>query len=405
MIAEQPADLAYRQLYYYLHKVVDQAIGRILDSLEASGMADDTIVVFTSDHGDLLGAHGGLQQKWCNAFDEATRVPMIVTGPGDRATPPVASRTPTSHVDLIPTLMGLAGIDVERAAAGVAAHHAEARPLPGRDLSGLLTGKASPASVASADLLHDRGRRDPRSQPDQHASPASRSRRSSSRRTSSRSSPRSRPVTAAPPSCGSSTTTTSASTTGTPTTASPPNPFAAPAAEPVFEMHNLTADPEERHNRAERVPGEAEPAPVHSRQPTRRQATASHTSQSEWLTGVDARAGPPDCLSSYPARRRDGRSVNLFVAIVIVVTRRSLAIVAMLWVRRRAPDGSYFNDGDRAAGVFGVLATGFAVLLGFVVFLAFTSYDSARAGAETEARIVAQQVETAQLFPPAVSAS
>ena len=54
-------------------------------------------------------------------------------------------------------------------------------------------------------------------------------------------------------------------------------------------------------------------------------------------------------------------------------------------------------------GVFGVLSTGFAVLLGFVVFLAFTSYDSARAGAESEARIVAQQVETAQLLPPAVS--
>ena len=72
----------------------------------------------------------------------------------------------------------------------------------------------------------------------------------------------------------------------------------------------------------------------------------------------------------------------------------------MLLVRRNAPDGSYFHDGDRAAGVFGVLATGFAVLLGFVVFLAFTSYDAARAGAETEALIVAQQVETAQFFPP-----
>ena len=156
MIAEQPADLAYRQLYYYLHKVVDQAIGRILDSLEASGMADDTIVVFTSDHGDLLGAHGGLQQKWCNAFDEATHVPMIVRGPGIT---PVAGgiTTPTSHVDLIPTLMGLAGIDVERAAAGVAAHHTEARPLPGRDLSGLLTGKASAPLGRDADLLHDRG--------------------------------------------------------------------------------------------------------------------------------------------------------------------------------------------------------------------------------------------------------
>jgi hypothetical protein len=95
--------------------------------------------------------------------------------------------------------------------------------------------------------------------------------------------------------------------------------------------------------------------------------------------------------------------MNLAVAILIVMATTGIAIMAMLWVRRKAPDGSYFNDGDRAAGVFGVLATGFAVLLGFVVFLAFTSYDAARAGAESEARIVAQQVETAQLFPPAVS--
>ena len=95
--------------------------------------------------------------------------------------------------------------------------------------------------------------------------------------------------------------------------------------------------------------------------------------------------------------------MSLAIAIVILVVTTGIAIVAMLWVRRTAPDGSYFHDGDRAAGVFGVLATGFAVLLGFVVFLAFTSYDSARAGAESEARIVAQQVETAQLFPPAVS--
>jgi hypothetical protein len=91
--------------------------------------------------------------------------------------------------------------------------------------------------------------------------------------------------------------------------------------------------------------------------------------------------------------------MNLAVAILLVVATTTVAIVAMLLVRRKAPDGSYFHDGDRAAGVFGVLATGFSVLLGFVVFLAFTSYDSARAGAESEARLVAQQVETAQLFP------
>jgi hypothetical protein len=91
--------------------------------------------------------------------------------------------------------------------------------------------------------------------------------------------------------------------------------------------------------------------------------------------------------------------VRLVVAFLIVVVVTAIAVAAMLLVRRRAPDGSYFNDGDRAAGVFGVLATGFAVVLGFVVFLAFTSYDSARAGAEAEALVVTQQLETAQFFP------
>jgi hypothetical protein len=81
-----------------------------------------------------------------------------------------------------------------------------------------------------------------------------------------------------------------------------------------------------------------------------------------------------------------------------------LAVGALLVVRRRAPDGGYFHDGDRAAGMFGVLATGFSVLLGFVVFLAFTSYDQSREGAETEALIVAQQFETAQFMPDTASA-
>lgn len=148
MVAPQPADVAYRRLYYYLHKLVDQAIGRILDALDASGMAEDTIVVFTSDHGDLLGAHGGMQQKWANAFDEAIRVPMIVTGPGIAASGDGIG-IPTSHVDVVPTLLGLAGIDPERAAADLASTHSSTRPLPGRDLSGLLTGAVAAEQVAA----------------------------------------------------------------------------------------------------------------------------------------------------------------------------------------------------------------------------------------------------------------
>jgi hypothetical protein len=90
--------------------------------------------------------------------------------------------------------------------------------------------------------------------------------------------------------------------------------------------------------------------------------------------------------------------MNIVVGFVIAMVATALAIMAMLFVRRRAPEGSYFTDGDRASGVFGVLASGFAILLGFIIFLAFTTYDQSRSGAESEAVIVAQQLETAQYF-------
>jgi amino acid transporter len=95
--------------------------------------------------------------------------------------------------------------------------------------------------------------------------------------------------------------------------------------------------------------------------------------------------------------------VNLVWGVLITVAVTGIAIAAMLLVRRNAPEGGYFADGDRAAGVFGVLATGFSVLLGFIVFLSFTSYDQSRTGAETEALTVVQQVETAQFFPEATA--
>ena len=92
--------------------------------------------------------------------------------------------------------------------------------------------------------------------------------------------------------------------------------------------------------------------------------------------------------------------MSLLWGIVIVVVADAIAVAAILLVRRRAPEGSYFTDGDRASGVFGMLATGFAIFAGFVIFLAFTTYDDSRAGAESEALIVVQQFETAQFLAP-----
>jgi hypothetical protein len=91
--------------------------------------------------------------------------------------------------------------------------------------------------------------------------------------------------------------------------------------------------------------------------------------------------------------------VNLVAAALIVAAASAVAIASLLFVRRRAPEGGYFNDSDRAAGIFGVLAGAFFFLLGFIVFLAFASYDESRSGAETEALLVAQQFQTAQFMP------
>ena len=96
--------------------------------------------------------------------------------------------------------------------------------------------------------------------------------------------------------------------------------------------------------------------------------------------------------------------MNLLAAFGILVAADALAIAALLWVRRGAPEGSYFADGDRASGVFGVLATGFAIFAGFVIFLAFTRYDESRSGSEAEALAVVQQFETAQSLPAPIRA-
>jgi hypothetical protein len=93
--------------------------------------------------------------------------------------------------------------------------------------------------------------------------------------------------------------------------------------------------------------------------------------------------------------------MSLVWTIVILVAANVVTIGAMLLVRRGAPEGSYFSDGDRASGVFGVLAGGFAIFAGFIIFLAFTTYDQSRTGGESEALTVVQQFETAELLPEA----
>jgi arylsulfatase A-like enzyme len=137
---------AYRRFYHYLHKIVDAQIGRVVEALRRGPFFENTIIVFTSDHGELLGAHGGMHQKWFNMYEETVRVPLSISHAGSFGPVGRAERTVTSHVDLVPTLLALAGIDVETARATLEATHTETRPLVGRDLSAVVRGEAVPAS-------------------------------------------------------------------------------------------------------------------------------------------------------------------------------------------------------------------------------------------------------------------
>jgi choline-sulfatase len=98
-----------RRAYYAMIGYCDDVLGRLLGALETSGIADETVVIVTSDHGDMLGERG-LWYKM-TFYERAVRVPLIVAGPGVKMRRRVAD--PVSHLDLLPTLAEIAGAKID----------------------------------------------------------------------------------------------------------------------------------------------------------------------------------------------------------------------------------------------------------------------------------------------------
>lgn len=94
-----------KQRYLGLVTMVDQSIGSILACLESAGLTDNTIVVHTSDHGDMMGAHHLFAKEVM--FEEATRVPYLIRLPDQRRF--IRVTQPVSHIDFLPTLLELLG--------------------------------------------------------------------------------------------------------------------------------------------------------------------------------------------------------------------------------------------------------------------------------------------------------
>ncbi|MEO7413875.1 MAG: sulfatase [Opitutaceae bacterium] len=116
---------------YYAHcTALDDCLAELRQTLQATGLADNTIVVFTSDHGDLLGSHGAYDKQ--QPYDESIRVPLLIhwpkgLGPGARTLD-----APIGSADFMPTLLGLCGISIPSAVEGI-------------DFSGYLRGGSNPS--------------------------------------------------------------------------------------------------------------------------------------------------------------------------------------------------------------------------------------------------------------------
>ncbi len=104
-------------VYWGFTSLIDDQLGRILDELEAQNLMADTIVVYLSDHGENLGAHG-LWHKMV-AYEESIRVPLIFRLPGGRSARAMRSDTPVSLVDVAPTLASLCGLPMRTEWRGV----------------------------------------------------------------------------------------------------------------------------------------------------------------------------------------------------------------------------------------------------------------------------------------------
>ena len=101
----------YLGIYYGMVTMMDAAVGRVLATLREIGADDNTLVIFTADHGDMQGGHGMWDKMISTFYDELTRIPLILRLPGN-ARAGTLVHTPSSTCDIDPTILDLLGLPV-----------------------------------------------------------------------------------------------------------------------------------------------------------------------------------------------------------------------------------------------------------------------------------------------------
>lgn len=117
--------------YYAFTTLIDHQIGRVVEHLERTGQLDNTVIIFTSDHGETCGSHGGLTDKGWHHFEETHRIGMIVRRPGDPNAGQVRDEF-ASNADIYPTICELAGAEYD----ATAMHGASLLPVVAGDATG-----------------------------------------------------------------------------------------------------------------------------------------------------------------------------------------------------------------------------------------------------------------------------
>jgi arylsulfatase A-like enzyme len=116
---------------------IDDELGRIIKTLKDEGLYDKTIIIFTSDHGDLMGSHGRYGKQ--APYDESIRVPLLVHFSGREAIKPGNYDGMFNYEDFMPTLLGLCGVTIPSS-------------VEGKDYSGYLHGGANPKMGEGEDV-------------------------------------------------------------------------------------------------------------------------------------------------------------------------------------------------------------------------------------------------------------
>jgi len=129
----------FLRVYHAMLKLVDDQVGRLLGALEQRGILDNTVVIFTADHGDMAGGHGMFWKSTRSFYEEVARVPLIISAPGCKRGARYSK--PVELVDLMPTVLDVCGLQTPG-------------DIDGASLANVLSGGESTKDTALSERLH-----------------------------------------------------------------------------------------------------------------------------------------------------------------------------------------------------------------------------------------------------------